>query len=85
MLRKIDNIVQAVLLSYAKISPTVLDRNFITLQSVMNKILEHDGHNNFKTPHLKKESNARKGTPISRVFCDSTTFTRAQKLINAKK
>lgn len=82
---KIDDLVEAVLLSYSQISPTLLERNFITLQSVMNKVLEHDGHNNFKIPHLKKESKNRHGTPICRVFCDSTTFKRAQKLITAKK
>jgi len=82
---KIDDLVEAVLLSYSEISPTLLERNFITLQSVMNKVLEHDGHNNFKIPHLKKESKNRHGTPITRVFCDTTTFKRAHKLITAKK
>ena len=39
-----------------------LNRIWLTLHSVMNEILKHDGGNDYKIPHLNKEKMEREGT-----------------------
>ena len=39
-----------------------IDNGFLTLMCCMNKILENDGDNNYKIPHMSKATLERKGT-----------------------
>jgi len=41
--------------AHAEYDPRKINRIYLTLQCVLNQILEHHGDNNFKIPHLGKE------------------------------
>ena len=48
----IEDLVAAVVNSYNAINHTTLNDIFLTLQTVMEAYILHDGKNNFKTPHV---------------------------------
>lgn len=56
-----DELIQAVKDSFQKIEPMTLNKVFLTLQCVFQEILKYKGHNNFKQPHMKKDSLLRQG------------------------
>jgi hypothetical protein len=62
----IDELVQNVLTSWQQFDPIVLNRTFITHQSVCDVIIQSYGDNDYNTPHLAKEAQERQGTlPIT--------------------
>ena len=50
----IEELVAAVVNSYNVLNHTTLNDIFLTLQTVMEACILHDGNNNFKTPHVYK-------------------------------
>ena len=50
----IEELVAAVVNSYNALNHTTLNDIFLTLQTVMEACILHDGNNNFKTPHVYK-------------------------------
>jgi hypothetical protein len=62
----IDELVQNVLTSWQQFNPIVLNRTFITHQSVCDVIIQLYGDNDYDIPHLAKEAQERQGTlPIT--------------------
>lgn len=63
--------------AFDMLSSTKLTDTFITLQAVMREIMRHKGGNNYKLPHLKKQTMRRKGQEIVWVHCDEDTLAIA--------
>ena len=51
----INELVGKILDMFAKYPFENILYSFLTLQAVMNKIIDHDGRNNYKLPHLGKK------------------------------
>lgn len=71
---------------YDAYPPDKLNRMWLTHQAVMNEILEHDGDNDYKLPHLKKSQLERQGRlPIalqmSTKHAHTTRLTRSTNTI----
>jgi hypothetical protein len=64
--KTIDELVKVVNDSFLELHPELLNKVFLTLQTVMELIILNDGGNNFKIPHMRKDALARQGQlPIS--------------------
>ncbi|RHY49893.1 hypothetical protein DYB30_010956 [Aphanomyces astaci] len=46
-----------------------LDNVFLTFQAVMRLVLEHNGDNQFRLPHMNKAAMRRAGTLMANVIC----------------
>ena len=55
-------LIEAVLEAYANYNYVLINRVFLTLQTCMNRIIEENGGNNYKIPHMGKAAMERAGT-----------------------
>lgn len=67
-LNTVDELVEEVKRVFAAQDAETLDRVWTTYQSVLEQIMLARGDNTFKTPHLKKQTNARRRTSIARAL-----------------
>ena len=77
----IDDLVKEVDYAFQSVPATSLTNNFITLQKVFNEIMNCNGNNDFKLPHLHKAAAKRTGKEITEVFCDEETLRNAKKFL----
>lgn len=82
---KIEDLIGAVEESFQEIEPNSLHDNFITLQSVMREVLDAEGTNDYKIPHLDKKGNRKRGTEITRLHCPVNIFRKARKFIGTNE
>ncbi|KAJ0391764.1 hypothetical protein P43SY_012098 [Pythium insidiosum] len=75
--RGIDSLVNAVVDAFDKTKVETLDNIFLTLESVMTCILQSNGGNDYKLPHMKKAALRKKGELPTRVACDRAAFETA--------
>ncbi|XP_057811554.1 uncharacterized protein LOC131025785 [Salvia miltiorrhiza] len=62
----VDTLVEAVKRSFDELSPTTLNKVFLSLQGCLTEILKVKGHNSYKIPHMGKGSLIRQGAlPIN--------------------
>ena len=57
-----EELIKSVENAYGEYPYCKLNRVWLTLQSCLNKIIENDGGNNYKIPHMGKESLERRGS-----------------------
>ncbi|XP_057786055.1 uncharacterized protein LOC131003557 [Salvia miltiorrhiza] len=57
----VDTLVEAVKSSFDELSPTTLNKVFLSLQGCLTEILKVKGQNCYKIPHMKKGSLIRQG------------------------
>ncbi|XP_042032594.1 uncharacterized protein LOC121779336 [Salvia splendens] len=57
----VDELLQNVSMAYEELTPQTLNKVFLTLQSVLSEILEVQGGNNYKIPHMNKDRLERIG------------------------
>lgn len=57
----LDELVDAVKQAFYNISPSTLNKVFLSLQGCLIEILKFKGHNNFKLPHMGKDALIRVG------------------------
>ncbi|KAF0718363.1 Aste57867_1744 [Aphanomyces stellatus] len=69
MSRTVDDVIRSTLAAFEHLSYESLENVFLTFQAVLRLVLEHDGDNHFKLPHLKKASLRRAGLLMSNVSC----------------
>ena len=62
---------------YDKVCADSMNRNFVTLQKVMESIPNSDGGNNFKLPHMNKIAKIRAGGTLEDVRLPPFTFKKA--------
>ena len=53
--KKIEEIVKKVKQAYKEYPVSTIDKSWVTLALVLDKILEHDGANGFAIPHMGKD------------------------------
>ncbi|RHY15621.1 hypothetical protein DYB25_005404 [Aphanomyces astaci] len=69
MSRTVDDVIRSTLAAFEELSYEKLESVFLTFQSVMRLILEHDGGNHYVLPHLKKAALRRAGLLMQNVSC----------------
>ena len=69
--------IRAVTDAFEETSVKTLDNIFITLQCVMQCIMEKEGGNWFSLPHIGKEVLRKKGELPERITCDSAVYDLA--------
>ncbi|KAH9136838.1 hypothetical protein AeRB84_018170 [Aphanomyces euteiches] len=67
--RSVDDVIRATLIAFETLSSEKLSDIFLTLQAVMRLVIEHQGSNQFKLPHLGKNSMRRTRTLMKNVTC----------------
>ena len=70
-MKNVDELVAAVKQSFQEMKDTTLSDVFLTLQSVMIEVLKNKGHNNYKLPHLGKNTMRIAGTLPDNLEVDS--------------
>ena len=75
--RTIDDVIETTLFAFRALSPEKLDDVFLTLQAVMRLVLEHQGSNGFKLPHLGKQALRRAGTRMVNLTCPASRLHEA--------
>jgi hypothetical protein len=65
----IDELIASVLQAFEELSLESLDNVFLSLQAVMECILNHEGGNGFKLPHLGKEALRKQGKLPETLTC----------------
>ena len=64
--RNAEQIIEMVLVSYEDYDRRKINRIWVTYQTVMNEIIQCDGDNTYKIPHMNKEKLEREGNlPVS--------------------
>ncbi|VFQ96364.1 unnamed protein product [Cuscuta campestris] len=58
----VADLLDAVEGAYNALSPETLNKVWLSYQQVLTKIMEHEGGNNYKLPHMGKDRLARAGT-----------------------
>lgn len=77
----VDHLIDCVLYAFNEVSHEKLSDNFITLQSVMNSVIESNGSNDYGISHLRKQKARREGNEIQRVFCSSDLIRKGDKFL----
>jgi len=75
----IDELVENTKKAFEEEPWEVLDRVFQTLQGCMHCILEREGGNNFKIPHMKKEM---KDQMVANLVCDLELLKKCERMVN---
>lgn len=78
----INELIDAVQTAYKELEPVTIDKCFLTLQSVMEATMLDRGGNNFKVPHLKKDSLIRAGILPRSLICSSLAVNTASNALN---
>ncbi|RHY28189.1 hypothetical protein DYB32_006163 [Aphanomyces invadans] len=56
------------------VDPSMLSRNFMTLQAFFQEVIRSDGNNNYKIPHLKKSMLMAQGKLPECLPCDRSVW-----------
>ncbi|ETW03763.1 hypothetical protein H310_05130 [Aphanomyces invadans] len=67
--RSLDDVIHATLAVFGLSGGETLGNVFLTLQAVMRLVLENNGGNFFRLPHLSKDALRRAGALMSNVSC----------------
>ncbi len=70
----IGDLLKAVETALGEIHPRKLGDIFLTLQKVMECVMDFNGGNDYKIPHLIKQVRRRAGNEVSTIFCDRAIF-----------
>ncbi|ETV96516.1 hypothetical protein H310_10235 [Aphanomyces invadans] len=72
--KTIEELVEAVKSAWTDIPMDNLQRNFLTLQSVMVEVIKAAGGNGFSIPHMKKAHLSRRGELPEAVTCPRDVY-----------
>lgn len=78
---EIDGLIAAVNTAFNEVSYKTLDKCFITLQKVMETVIQHGGDNDFKLPRVHKKHMWGENTPTS-IALDSMVVEKGFKLLS---
>ncbi|KAF0683218.1 hypothetical protein As57867_024640, partial [Aphanomyces stellatus] len=70
--RTVDDVIRATLAAFERSGGETLTKVFLTLQAVMRLVLENNGGNQFRLPHLRKDAMHRAGALMSNVSCPAS-------------
>ncbi|VFQ71258.1 unnamed protein product [Cuscuta campestris] len=57
----VPELLEAVQRAYNALNPETLNKVWLTYQQVLTKVMEHEGSNNYRLPHMGKDRLAREG------------------------
>ncbi|KAF0701715.1 Aste57867_7881 [Aphanomyces stellatus] len=77
----VDDVIHATLLAFQVLCAVKLSYVFLTLQAVMRLILEHNGDNHFKLPHLQKDALRRDGLLHANLLCPFSLLEQADSML----
>ena len=76
----IDGLIAQVTQAWNSFEPQKLDKNFVTLQGCLDEIIQLDGDNNYKIPHMDKDGILRlHGRLSQRGSSEKQSFGRARR------
>lgn len=78
----IDELVNAVEMSFDEFSPIKSNHIFLTLQMCMDEIMKAKGSNRFRISHIKKKVLERQGQLPTNVSCDSNLVQEVLNFLN---
>lgn len=78
----IDELVNAVEMSFDEFSPIKSNHIFLTLQMCMDEIMKAKGSNRFRISHMKKKVLERQGQLPTNVSCDSNLVQEVLNFLN---
>ncbi|KAF0706140.1 hypothetical protein AaE_014255 [Aphanomyces astaci] len=81
--RTVEELIDAVKSSFHELPRDNLSKNFISLQKVMEKTLEHMGRNDYKMPHMHKDATIKDLT-LFNVHCDPLVLENAQAYLSGR-
>jgi len=81
--RDIDELIAVVVDSFHGVTSEKLDNNFLTLQKVMECIMEYSEGNNYKLPHMQKAKKRREGRLEISIRIDQEVYEKAFEEVNA--
>ncbi len=81
----IDDLLKAAETEFEELHPSKLGDTFLTLQKVIKCVMDFNGGNDYKIPHLKKQVRRRAGNEVSTIFCDRAIFAKDQNFVNIEK
>ncbi|MEN9567333.1 MAG: hypothetical protein RLZZ69_2529 [Cyanobacteriota bacterium] len=76
--RDIDTLINATVTAFYQIDREKLNRVFLTLQQCMTCIMETDGGNCYRLPHMGKDRLERDGTLPDSLDCDSALIAKVK-------
>jgi hypothetical protein len=76
--RDIDTLIDATVTAFYQIDREKLNRVFLTLQQCMTCIMETDGGNGYRLPHMGKDRLERDGTLPDSLDCDSALIAKVK-------
>lgn len=79
--KTVEDLVTAVEEAYDEYPPNLVNRVFLTLQSCMIEIMKIGGGNNYKIPHLKKDTLEREGLLPVQMDCDPNLVEEAMNYV----
>ncbi|OMO71660.1 hypothetical protein COLO4_28150 [Corchorus olitorius] len=79
--KTVDELVSAVMKAFEEFSSFESNKIFLTLQTVMEKIIERKGCNVYDVPHIGKEKLDREGRLPKVWKCDRTIVQEARELL----
>lgn len=79
--KTVEDLVTVVEEAYDEYPPNLVNRVFLTLQSCMIEIITIGGGNNYKIPHLKKDTLEREGLLPVQMDCDPNLVEEAMNYV----
>ncbi|XP_074293241.1 uncharacterized protein LOC141620210 [Silene latifolia] len=79
----VDELVNNVMTAFIDHESMKLNFNYLTLQSVMVEIMKCRGHNDFKIPHMSKESLLRQGILLTNLTIDAQLVRECLEYLDA--
>ncbi|ETV64075.1 hypothetical protein H257_18985 [Aphanomyces astaci] len=70
--RTVEDVIRATLAAFDQSGGEALDKVFLTLQAVMRLVLENNGGNHFRLPHLRKDALRRAKALMPNVSCSAS-------------
>lgn len=81
--RDLDDLILEVESAFEELKPETLDNVWVTLQSCMEKIMETNGGNDYKIPHMNKARLRReRGQMLSSIQCGAQAFEQATSFLD---
>jgi hypothetical protein len=71
-----EELIEKVEEAFNNLSSTTLDNTFITLQKVMECIMECEGRNDYKLPHIGKSKLRKDGKCLRSLTCNKKSYDK---------
>ncbi|OWZ14418.1 hypothetical protein PHMEG_00012110 [Phytophthora megakarya] len=72
--RNIDELIKCIIASYQKPQHDTLEDTFVSLEKVMECIIQDLGNNSYKRPHMCKKKLRRAGLLLKNYKCNATAY-----------